>query len=431
MLLEYDPLSQRAIADPYPIYRALREHEPVHWSGRDGVFCVSRYEDVARVLRDPACFSSCANRDVLMNANLGPMRPRLAAALLSFLFKAGVNPFALQRTDNLVSLDPPRHDAMRATVNRGFTPRRIALWEGRARAIVAERLEPLRRGEPFDVVEQLAVPLPLLVISEMLGVELHRRDDFRRWTRAIISLASGSAKTDPVKSGVIGELAALFAYLKGIVRARRRDPQDDLVSVLVDPANGEALSDLDAVLFVVLLLVAGSETTTHLIGNATRLLLDRPELTARVADDPSLVPNLVEETLRFDPPIQLAFRSATCEIELAGTVLEKGAVVIPMLASANRDEARFRAADRFDIDRDSRGHLGFGQGVHFCLGSSLARLEARVALEALIPELLDVKPVGGPDAFVDSFLVRGRAAIRVESARGGSGSGAHRRARAV
>jgi cytochrome P450 len=268
------------------------------------------------------------------------------------------------------------------------------------------------------VVEGLAVPLPLIVIAEMLGVESERRDDFKRWTTSIVSLASGTAKADPVRSGVFRELAELFAYLKKTVRARKLEPRDDLISVLIDPAHGEVLGDFDAIMFVILLLVAGSETTTNLIGNATRSLLDRPKLLARVADDPSLVPAVVEETLRFDPPIQLAFRNTTRGVEVGGRFLERGAIIVPILASANRDESQFENADQFDIDRDSRGHLAFGHGIHFCLGSSLARLEARVALEGLVPHLVGAKAAGGPDRFVDSFLVRGRTQLRVEPALG-------------
>jgi cytochrome P450 len=418
MQVDYDPMTLGGRPDPYPCYAALREHDAVHWSARDGVYCVSRYDDVVAVLRDPQSFSSYAMLEILMDANLGPIRPRLVWALLSFLFKAGRNPFAVRKAGNLVSMDPPRHDAMRDVVNRGFSPRRIAAWEARAREVVVRQLEPLRRGEAFDVIEGLAVPLPLIVIAEMLGVESERRDDFKRWTASVVSLAAGTAKADPVRSGVFRELAQLFAYLKKTVQARKLEPRDDLISVLVDPAHGEVLGDLDAIMFVTLLLVAGSETTTNLIGNATRCLLDRPQLLGRVAEDPSLVPAVVEETLRFDSPIQVAFRNTTRGVEVGGRFLEKGAIVVPILASANRDESQFENADQFDIDRDSRGHLAFGHGIHFCLGSSLARLEARVALEGLIPHLVDAKAAGGPDRFVDSFLIRGRTRLCVEPAPG-------------
>jgi cytochrome P450 len=185
------------------------------------------------------------------------------------------------------------------------------------------------------------------------------------------------------------------------------------VSVLVDPSQDGVLDELDVVNFVVLLLVAGNETTTNLIGNAVHALLEHPEQLARVASDPSLVPSLIEETLRYDAPIQLLFRTASCDTELAGKRIPKGSVVVPLLGSANRDERVFDAPERFDVSRDAKGHLAFGLGVHFCLGSALARLEARVALEALVPLLAECEPGQIDSPFVDSFLVRGRTHLPI------------------
>ncbi len=413
MPVDYEPFAPQQRADPYPLYRALRERDPVHWAPESGVFCVSRHEDVACVLKHPELFSSAAMQSVLMNADLGPLRPRTVRVLLGFLLRTRISPFRMQRRGSLVSIDPPRHDAMRSIVNRGFTPRRIAAWEPRARQIVSEQLRGLVPGEPFDVIEDLAVPLPVTLIAEMLGVEPRRRRDFKRWSDAVIAVASGGARENPIDSGLLDQFTELFAYLRGVVRERRREPADDLVSVLVDPAQEGVLDTLDVVNFVVLLMVAGNETTTNLIGNAAHALLEHPDQLERVARDPALVPGLVEETLRFDAPIQLVFRTATRDLELRGTRIPRGSVVVPMLGSANRDERVFDDPDRFDVSRQPRHHLGFGLGVHFCLGSSLARLEARVALEALAPELAERKLTGDPIEWIDSFLVRGRKHLRL------------------
>jgi cytochrome P450 len=408
MSVDYEPFSPADRANPYPVYAALRERDPVHWAPESKMFCVSRYEDVTHVLKHPELFSSSAMKDVLQDMQVPGLSPRYALLLLKFLWKAKINPIALQKVANLVGIDPPRHDAMRSIVNRGFTPRRIAGWEGRAREIVREQMRVLEESARFDVVDDLAIPLPVTIIAEMLGVESERRDDFKSWSDAVIAVTSGSARENPVESGALDVFGDLFRYLRDAVRARRRDPRDDLISVLVDPAQEGVLSELEVINFVVLLLVAGNETTTNLIGNAVNALLDHPAALDRVAGDASLVPALIDETLRFDAPIQLVFRRTTEDVQLRGMEIPKASTVTALLGSANRDPERFERPDEFDLDRDARGHLGFGLGVHFCLGSSLARLEASVALEALAPELPRLKPVGRRDEFIDSFLVRGR-----------------------
>jgi len=415
MSVEYEPLSSANRQDPYPLFAELRADDPVHFSPGSGTYCISRYQDAVFVLKHPELFSSRAMQDVLMHVDVPVLTPRYLFFLLQFLWKTRVNPFALQKIGNLVTLDPPRHDAMRSIVNRGFSPRRIAAWEPRAREIVAQQLQRLDETGRFDAVEDLAIPLPVTIISEMLGIEDERKADFKRWSDGIVAVASGAAKQNPFETGVLDVFAELFGYMKQAVRERRKNPRDDLISLLVDPSREDVLSELDMVQFVVLLLVAGNETTTNLIGNAVNALLDHPEVMERVAANPALVPALIEETLRYDSPIQLVFRTATQETTIGHTLIPKDAVVALLIGSANRDESRFEQADAFDIDRDARGHLAFGLGVHFCLGSSLARLEARVALEALTPELPRLKSVGARDELIDSFLVRGRRHLQLAS----------------
>lgn len=414
MNLDYDPFSTRFRDDPYPTYRELRDRAPVHFAPESKTYCVARYEDVVQVARRVDLFSSSAMRTVLMNADMGPMRPAYLFGLARFLLTTRINPIQMQKRGNLVSSDPPRHDVMRKIVNRAFTPKRIEAWESRAREIVATCLAKLQRGDAFDVVGDLAVPLPVTIIAEMLGVEPERRQDFKHWSDAIISVSTGSARRNPIESGLLDSFGELFGYLRGAVRRRRRAPADDLVSVLVDPSQDGVLDELDMVMFVVLLLVAGNETTTNLIGNAVHALFEHPEQLARVASEPSLVPSLIEETLRWDAPIQMVFRTATADTEIAGTRIPKGATVVPLLGSANRDERIYDAPDRFDVARDAKNHLGFGFGTHFCLGAALARLEARVALEGLIPLLAACEPTSASAApFVDSFLVRGRTQLPI------------------
>jgi cytochrome P450 len=387
MAIEFDPFRDTQGPDPYPVYRRLRDDAPVHHSPDRDVYCVSRHEDVMAVLKDHDSFSSTAMKSVLMSADMGGFGPRALLSLVRFFWKVRTSPFRLRNADNLVSTDPPRHDALRQIVARGFTPRRIASWEPRARAIVSEQLRDLERNTHFDVIRDLAIPLPTRLIAELLGVEPERRDEFKHWSDAVIAVASGSGRDAPLDSALLESIGDLFAYLRQVIARRRRSPGDDLVSVLVEPTREGALDELEVVQFVVLLLVAGNETTTNLIGNVVHALLDRPDVVERVSGDPALVPALVEEGLRFDSPIQVLFRETTRDVEIAGTAIPKGAVVAPLLGSANRDERRYASPEVFDLDRDTAGHVAFGFGVHFCLGAALARLEARVALEALVPEL--------------------------------------------
>jgi len=413
MSVVYEPLSPRFRDDPYPIYRRLRDEAPVHFAPEARMFCVSRHADVGFVLKRTELFSSAAMTSVLSGADLGSMGPRVLLELLRFVIKTRINPLQVRKRKALIGEDGARHEALRGIVNRGFTPSRIAGWEPRARAIVEAQLGRLGRGEPFDVIDDLAVPLPVTIIAEMLGVDAGRRSDFKRWSNALVSMMSGAASQRPVDAAPLRDVAEFYLFLRETVRERRRQPGDDLVSVLVDPARDGVLDEIDMVQFVVLLLVAGNETTTNLIGNAALALLEHQDALERVAREPERVPALVEEALRFDSPIQVVFRTVSQDTELAGTRIPRGAVVAALLGSANRDERAFAEPDRFDVERDTRGHLAFGFGPHFCLGAALARLEARVALEALVPELVHCKRIGERGARIDSFLVRGRAHLDI------------------
>jgi cytochrome P450 len=420
MPIDYEPFSAHFRDDPYPAYRELRERAPVHFAPESGCWCVSRHEDVLFALNHPELFSSRAMFTVLMNAGHEgdpPLTPRMLRFLVRFAWRTRMSPFGFTTARNLIASDPPVHGALRGLVNRGFTPRRIQAWEPRIREIAAERVARLAAGEPFDVVRDLAVPLPVVIIAEMLGVESERLADFKRWSDGIMEAMTGSRRVFPPHPETLEIFLELDHYLARVIRRRRREPADDLVSTLLaEEPGGQRLSSMELMQFVMLLLVAGNETTTNLIGNAASALLDHPGELARVARDPGLVPNLVEETLRFDAPVQLVFRTATREVELRDARIPRAATVALLLGSANRDERRFPEPDRFDVGRDARGHLGFGFGQHFCLGASLARLEARVALEALVPELGRVERASPERSRLDSFLVRGPRRLELRRA---------------
>lgn len=422
MAIDYAPFADHVRSDPFSHYRRLREEAPAHWSSNPASWVISRYEDVLEILRHPEAFSSDAMTTVMMGisptALLDPSSDPAALQNLAALIEA--MPF--DRSDfgepgrgrNLIGSDPPDHDVLRRVVNRGFTPRRIAVLEERIRALVADCMGGLRRGEEFDLVRDLAVPVPTIVIAELLGVEPERRDDFKRWSDGIIAGTSGSGrKAGWRESGVTALMAEFAEYFVEVAEQRRREPKDDLASVLLTAEAGdEGLRPMELVSFALLLLIAGNETTTNLLGNTVKALLDFPDQLDRAQRDPSLIPNLVEEGLRFDGPVQFLFRRATRDLELAGTKIAENQVVVPLLGSANRDPRRWgETADLFDVTRDTRGHLAFGFGVHFCLGASLARLEARCALEALVPKLPGLVRCEPEVEYIDSTLMRGPARL--------------------
>jgi cytochrome P450 len=406
----YDPFLPQFRTDPYPAYRQLRDRAPVHFAPFAKVWCVSRHEDVQALLRRDGQFSSRAMFSMLMNSGnegLPPVSWQMLRFFGRLFLRTHINPFTFPTARNLIAEDGESHSGLRSIVNRGFTPRQIASREKRAREIAQECVTVLARGEPFELVEQLATPLPVTIIAEMLGVELERRRDFKRWSDAIIRTLTGAGRADPYSMEFNRALGEMISYVRRKARERRRDPADDVLSAIVAEQEGEAgLSDREVVQFVALLLIAGNETTTNLIGSAVRALLLHPPACERLAADPALAPRVIEETLRWDAPVQLVFRKSLEDVELAGTVIPRGATSAALIGSANRDERRFADPDRFDLDRDPQGHLGFGFGKHFCLGASLARLEARVALETLAPHLPGLRCEHAVE-YVDSFLVRG------------------------
>lgn len=409
----YEPFSAETRDDPYRYYAELRESAPVYWAEGAQAWCVSRHEDVHAVLRTPEVFSSDAMRSMLIGASAGVDPLNDPAAVERVLAMARAFPFSLDElavSRNLIAEDPPRHGVMRQIVNRGFTPRRIASWEPRVREIVGECIGRLRDGESFDLVGELAIPVPVRIIAEMIGVEPERFEEFKHWSDAMIAGLTGSLRdTHPDESGLAKAMGDLLRYIQGVVEERRRRPGDDLVSVLIAAQEGEAgLTEMEVCFFIVLLLVAGNETTTNLIGNASLALLRHRDQLERVAAEPQRVPAVLEETLRWDGPVQFVMRTTRGESELSGGRVPANAHVVVLLGSANRDERHWGAtAARFDIERPQQGHLAFGFGNHFCLGAALSRLEAKVAMEALLPELRRSDWRGGRIEHVDSFLVRG------------------------
>ncbi len=421
MSVEFEPFSHRWRENPYPKYRELRDSDPVHHSPATHTWTVSRHEDVRYVLKNADIFSSRIDRPQGRRALSSLDLLTRARLLVTMMTRMRANPWTMNRSRMLIAEGGEVHAVMRNIVNRGFTPGRIAAWEGRIRELVEAAMARMSELEQFDLVHELAVPLPVTVIAEMLGIDSTDMRKFKKWSDTIIQSTGSSGLGDegqpsPFRGEALDAMADLRRYLRPIVRARRRKPEDDLISVLLEAEGDAALTNFEVFMFVFLLLLAGNETTTNLLGNAVDALLEHPDQLKLVAEDLSLVPGLVEETLRWDSPVQMLTRVAKQEVEIAGVKIPKGAQVSVLLGSANRDERQFPDPDRFDVTRDTRGHLAFGFGEHFCLGAALARLESKGALEALVPALPRLARVRSEQEFLDSFVVRGRTRLELRAA---------------
>jgi cytochrome P450 len=360
--IEYNPFLPEVRHDPYPTYRALRAADPVHRSPLMGMWVLTRYDDIANVLRAP---------------ELSVDRSRWDGLVL---------PEGIEIQRSMLVVDPPDHTRLRTLVSKAFTPRTVERLRSRVEAIVSEILDRAQRAGGMEAVEDLAYQLPVTVIAEMLGVPPDDWPRFREWSRELVVSLDPMLAADPERlAGFIAARESLSAYLDGIVRLRRLDPRDDLISALIRvEEGGSGLTQRELIAMLVLLLVAGHETTVNLIGNGLLALLLHPEQLNHLRAEPELIETAVEELLRWDSPVKLSARVVLRDGEIGDKEVRKGELLLGMLGAANRDPEQFPDPDRLDLGRRPNQHLAFGRGIHFCLGAPLARLEGQVALGALV-----------------------------------------------
>ena len=369
--LEFNPLDPATRRDPFPLYaRARRETPVLEHSGLPlRILSVFRFADCQEILRDAQTWSNEFQTVQMVQAPGGEEVPDLPSP-------------------SMLGSDGERHTRLRGLVNKAFTPRIVQRLEPRLRELAGQLVDDAVAAGEVDLVEALTYPLPVTIIAEMIGVPIADRERFKQWSDEAVSVLGlgffGGVDLERIhrQRRLLDEMRAYFVPL---AEERERAPQDDLLTGLVQARHEGSRLDHDEMLqMLVLILVAGNETTTTLVGNSVLELLAHPAELARLRAEPALLPQAIEEVLRFASPVQFDPRRATRDVELHGQTIRKDDFVLCWLGSANRDEGVFEHADRFDVSRSRSGHLAFGFGVHYCLGANLARLEAQVALGTLL-----------------------------------------------
>jgi hypothetical protein len=392
--VQFVPLDPAVIENPYPLYHRLRAEDPVHRSPL-GFWVLSRYDDVVRLLRDERF--GRGGFEQLFRLRFG---------------EEGATGFAR----SMLFRDPPDHTRLRGLVNKAFTPRVVERMRPHIEAIVARLLDRVAPRGRMEVIEDLAYPLPIEVICGMLGVPAADQDAFRAWSLDIARSLDAIAL--PLPDAVVerGNRArrALTEYFQRLIAERRRQPQDDLTSDLIAAEEaGDRLSEAELLATLILLLVAGHETTVNLIGNGLLALLRHPEELARWRARPALAESAVEELLRYDGPVQRTGRIAREDVEIGGRPIKAGEVVLGLIGAANRDPAHFPDPDRLDLDRRDNRHLAFGWGIHFCLGAPLARVEAQAALGAVLRRFPGLRLAEPSVRWRETSVLRGLTALPV------------------
>ncbi len=392
----FNPFLPEHRRDPHATWRALRCRGRVYRSRMFAAWMVTHYQDVQRVLRD---------RNFTADRSDVPMMKFITAV------NRKDRDFSAMIERNLLTMDGPDHARLRSLVSKGFTPRRVEQLRPKLQRIVDDLLDRAGEVGEMELIRDLAHPLPVIAIAELLGVPVEDRALFREISADLVQLLDpfqGRGGMKPARRAN----HRLFEYFRPLLAARRASPRDDLLSAMISAEeDGQSLSELDLLALASLLLVAGHETTANLIGNAVVALLRHPDELKRLRDDPALMTTAVDEFLRFDSPIQFTDRAVLADCEIGGQVIRKGQMVVAVLAAANRDPEHFADPDRLDVGRRDNHHLAFSLGNHFCLGSQLAKLEAEIAVGSLVRRFPEFTGDPDPADWVRSMILRGPVSV--------------------
>ena len=375
MIQQNDPVTGRAAQDPYLRYAQLRTEDPVHWNEGAQVWVLTRYQDVMDALRDPR-LSSTSFAALIQEAGGGEGVKTLEETFMAMM----------------IFSDPPDHTRLRSLANKAFTPRVLERIRSQVQHSADQLLNDVKEKGSMEVISELAYPLPALVISEVLGVADQDRERFKKWSDDLAALA-GHIRDARENAGPASQsVTELIEFLRETVAERRAEPKDDLLSALVTAEDqNDSFTEDELYSMCVLLIFAGHVTTTNLIGNGILALLQNPSQLELLRKTPSLLESAIEEIIRYNGPVQAISRTALESYQLGDTQIKKGDRLSLNLAAANRDPAQFGNADSFDIERSEGRHVGFGFGIHFCLGAALARMEGQAAIGAVVRGLPDLR----------------------------------------
>lgn len=402
----YQMLDPAVMADPYPLYRRLREHDPVHWDPFMHTWLVTGYADAVAVLRS-------------FSADRTPDPERLDRAGLG-----GLAPIARVMSQQMLFMDPPGHTRLQRMCAAAFTPRRVELLRGRVQAIADALLDTVLPRGRMDVIGDFAAPLPAIVTAELLGVPAEDHRQIKAWSEAFAEMV-GNAQHNPDRlRHLLARLDEMTAYFRAAMREQERRPRDGLLGLLMAAeADGSRMTEDEILAMTLLMLVGGQETTTNLIGTGLLTLLRTPAALAQLRDDPSVIETAVEELLRHVSPTQHTARIAPADSALGGKAIRKGDPVTVVLAAANRDPARFADPDRLDLVRPDNRHLAFGWSTHFCLGAPLARMEGRIAFATLLRRLPGLALADAAPSWREILILRGLTSLAVTFNPGGTSKG--------
>lgn len=398
--LDDDMLTPERVTDPYPFFEELRSSDPVHWSDRYRAWFVCRWDDVFTALRDPR-FSSDRVKSVfdtkLTDQQRSERKPMFDILQYWMVFN-----------------DPPDHTRLRGLVNRAFTPKAVADLRPRIEQVVAAQIDEIRDLGSVDLIRDFAFPIPAVVIAEMMGVPSDERHLFKEWSDSIMALVFGAAGVEGRREQAQASMMELVAYLQDLVTHFRVHPAKNLIGDLIGAQEADdRLSDEEIVSTCTLVLFGGHETTTNLIGNGTRALLQFPGQYDRLVNDPNLLSTAIEELLRFDGPSKMEVRRAIADIELRGKTIREGDQVYFVQSAANRDPEQFPNPNELDIGRDPNRHCGFGFGIHYCMGAPIARLEGSIAIDALIRSLPGLRIGDEAEIWHPTLISRGMQSFPV------------------